>query len=30
VLTLTNNAEAGLLQRPHRIQMVDAGNLLHG
>jgi hypothetical protein len=30
VLALTNNPKAGLLQSPHRVQMVDAGNLRHG
>ena len=30
VLTLADNAEACFLQSPHRIQVVDAGNLRHG
>ena len=30
VFTLTQNAEASLLQSPHGIEMIDAGNLRHG
>ena len=30
VLALTNNPKARLLQSPHRIQMINAGNLRHG
>jgi len=29
MFALANDAEVGLLQRPHRIEVIDAGNLRH-